>query len=263
MVFVPAEERPPGGLCSPWATVDDVCDPGDIDTELLDTWLDVASSNLFELTGRRWTGECTDTWYPTGADCFERMRTPIYGRTHADRIRLPGYPVVEVEQVVIDGEAVSDERYRIEDSRWLVWIPDEDTPGAVRSWPRVEGWYITYVYGTLPPPGGREAAAALGQQLALSCSPTGDGECRLPERVTSITRQGLTMAILDPLTLFSEGRTGLVEVDMWIEAQRLGVARRPAGLVVPGRKPAGHRRDTLPPSVPLADVILYGGDSST
>ncbi len=259
MPYIPNPDRPPGGLCSPWATTADVCAPcDDIDVELLDGWLEVSSSILFELTGRRWPGECTEIVYPTGRECMEWLGVRN-GMPYAPKrkgLRLPGYPVVEIEEVKIDGVVVDPDRYRVDDSRWLVYLPPVPySSGDRQSWPfsndaslalDSEGtWSVEYIYGTMPPPGGKEAAAALGCQLALSCSPDAEGTCRLPERVTSITRQGITMAILDPLTLFSEGRTGLVEVDMWIEAQRLGVARRPAGLVLPGRRPSVRRSSTL------------------
>ena len=54
--------------------------------------------------------------------------------------------------------------------------------------------------------------------------------------MTSITRQGISLAVLDPLTLFVDGLTGLPEVDLWVQSVRLGRARRSASLMVPGRR---------------------------
>lgn len=258
MPYIPTPERPEGGLCSPWATDADVCAPcDDIDAELLAGWLEAASSILFELTGRRWPGECTEVVYPTGRECLDWLGHRN-GTPHARRrgLRLPGYPVVEIEEVKIDGEVVDPDRYRVDDKRWLVSIPPVPySAGDRQSWPfsndewleldSVGTWSVEYVFGTIPPPGGKESASSYGCELARSCSPTAEGECRLPSHISTITRQGITMAILDPLTLLSDGLTGLPEVDAWVTAMNLGVARRPAGLVVPGRRSSVRRSSTI------------------
>lgn len=266
MTYVPGIGQQLGALCTPWAVPDDVCVEGEAPSDvLLSRWLAVAGSNLFNLTGRQWPGECTTTWYPAADGCAPRPQLGLPGqRIEGDRLRLPGYPVRSIEEVVIEGVMVAPERYRVEDYRTLVLLPG-DAVGPDRAWPRGGDWSVTYVYGASPPPGGREAAAALGYQLALSCSPDTSG-CRLPQRVQSITRQGVSMAILDPLTLFPDGMTGLPEVDSWVAAQRLGAARRPGMVYLPGRRPMGHRRTYVPtgPVVPPPDpseLILYGGDS--
>jgi hypothetical protein len=49
------------------------------------------------------------------------------------------------------------------------------------------------------------------------------------------------VAVLDPLTLFQEGRTGLPEVDLFIESTRQGRARR-RGTMIPMGKRRGSRR---------------------
>ncbi len=252
-----ADQPALGPLCQSWAVPDDVCGPAELDGVLLARWLAVASVNLYNLTGRQWPGECTDTWYPASSGCAPLVRRGVpVKRTDGARLRLPAYPVVSIVEVVVDGVAVDPARYRVEDYRDLVWVPEA---GGVRSWPRAEDWHVVYRYGSGPPPGGREAAAALGYQLALSCNPDA-GECQLPKRVQSITRQGVTMAILDPLTLFPDGQTGLAEVDSWVAAQRLGAARRPATVYLPGQRPTGHRRTA---GASADTVILYGGDAST
>ena len=243
--------RPPGGVCTPWAVQDDVCGSCvDLDPLSVTAWLDVASTVLYELTGRRWPGECSETVYPTGEECLSWLgRPPYFSNLRRRGFKLPGYPVTGVEQVVINGDVVDPDRYRVDDGRWLIYIPPVPySAGDRQNWPDVNDerlalgsvgtWSIEYSYGYGPPPGGKEMAASLGCELAKSCSdPDGEGgECRLPARVTSITRQGVSMAVLDPLTLFSDGLVGLPECDLWIAAMNLGVKRRPAALVVPGRR---------------------------
>ena len=103
-------------------------------------------------------------------------------------------------------------------------------------------WSITYTYGQNPPIGGIRAAAVLACELTLAFQPETVNQCRLPKRVTSITRQGVSMAILDPLTLFADGLTGLSEVDLWVSSVAVGAKRRRASVIVPGQPAHGIRR---------------------
>lgn len=255
MVFVPGSSRPAGGVCEPWASAEDVCAPCDeLDIDLLTRWMDVSSSVLYALTGYRWPGECSDLVYPTSEECLSWLgmtrRSGLLGRRERRSIKLPGYPVVEVTEILIDDVALDSDRYRVDDQQFLVYQPESLNSGD-QNWPvfndlrlpagSVDTWSVEYVYGVGPPPGGKESAAALGCELAKSCSADVD-DCRLPERVTSITRQGVTMAVLDPLTLFQDGLTGLPECDLWVSAMNRGNARRGAEVWVPGQRRKYSRR---------------------
>jgi len=251
--------------CAPWATEADVCAPCDtyeFDPVLLETGLQIASDVLFNLTGRRWPGICTDLVRPAGVcGCDGHMGPwlppgiagggcPCGG---VSEVVLPGYPVVSIIEVLIDGVAVDPARYRVDNRRRLVWQPEITATGGRSGWPccpRLDvaadedgTWSVEYEYGQDPPAAGIQYAGVLGCQLALACSPATIGQCRLPKRVTSITRQGVSLAVLDPLTLFLDGLTGLSEVDLWVQSIRLGDARRRATAWVPGR-PGRARRDT-------------------
>lgn len=240
---------PNTSTCEPWATVADVCAPCDdyaFDLVQLEDGLQVASDVLFNLTGRQWPGECSTTVRPCGyrrADSCGCMSSRTCGCRRLSELQLPG-PVVSVEQVKIDGEVVPTARYRVDDHRHLVYLPESDSAER-QGWPccqrldladtEDDTWSVTYTFGMAPPPGGVRAAAALGCQLALACSPESAGQCRLPKRVTSITRQGVTLAMIDPLTLFADGLTGLAEVDLWVQSIILGAKRRRASVWVPGQ----------------------------
>ena len=69
--------------CSVWASVDDVCSPCDdysFPAGLLDDMLAVASDILFELSGRRFPGSCSDIVRPCGQSCYD---DPVWDRSVA------------------------------------------------------------------------------------------------------------------------------------------------------------------------------------
>jgi hypothetical protein len=77
-------------------------------------------------------------------------------------------------------------------------------------------WWIEYLFGVPPTPGGRIAASIFACQIALNrCG--GDG-CILPQRLKEITREGVTMGFADPLEFLDQGRVGIYEVDLWLQS---------------------------------------------
>lgn len=241
---------PNQSVCSPWATEADLpaghaADPGGAIT-VADCLL-AASDLLFHLTRRRWPGECSETVRPVGCGCRSRRRCAC---SPPHEIALPRVPVTGVSEVRLDGAVVDPERYRVDDFRSLVLVGGFE--GEPRRWPccqdlslpdsEVGTFAVDFTFGTPPPVGGRIAAASLGLQLALAMTPAAAGTCRLPQRVQTITRQGVTMALLDPMTLVEEGRTGLAEVDTWVASVNLGDRRRRATVIDPVRWAAGRSR---------------------
>lgn len=257
----------PGSTCSPWATTGDVCSPCDdyaLDVTLLEDSIQMASDVLYNLTGRRWPGECIDVvrpqarwrasaapaWWPGDSSskwgwcsCSRGRET---GCSSVSEVRLPGEGLVDPATIYvkIDGSAFAN--WRLDDDRWLVRTDGEGWPCCQRlelDDAEPDTWSITYTRDGAPPVGGRIAAASLGCQLALACQPEAvdAGACRLPKRITSITRQGVTIAVLDPLTLFADGQTGLAEVDLWVASVIAGDQRRRANVLIPGRPRAVRR----------------------
>lgn len=246
-----------GETCAPWATEADMPSPCDasLDSDVLTLWRQVASDILFNLTGRRWPGECTRIDRPCRGGCFAGRSSPWpfrdaerrCGCTSLSRVRLTGTPVATdgIVEVLVDGEVVDPAEYMVQNGRHLVGLRQAD--GILRRWPNcqyeelptteVGTWSVEYHYGTAPPLGGVRAAGQLGCQLALSTNPqaVADGRCRLPKRVTTITRQGVTLAVLDTFALFKDGLTGLSEVDLWISSIRYGDKGRRASMSDPGR----------------------------
>src|SRR3546814_20637846 len=73
-----------------------------------------------------------------------------------------------------------------------------------------------------------------------------DKSCGLPRRVQSVTRQGVTVAVLDAFDNIDEGHTGIWLIDSWVAS----VVRRPRKMRVlhPDRMPHRHRQKTWPES---------------
>lgn len=238
--------------CTPWATFADLCAPCngyELDPVLLEDALQAASDVLWNLTGRRWSGECSEVVRPCRRECGGRDGCGCGGLSE---FRLPGYPVTSIDQVKVDGALVDPAEYRLDNRRVLVGLRRAD--GTLRVWPSCQRldlddteertWSVAYTFGDDPPRGGVRSASILGCEVAKACDPAafGKAECRLPKRVTTITRQGVSLAILDPLTVFSEqGLTGLPEVDLWISSVRHGDGRRRATVRDPATPRAVRR----------------------
>lgn len=270
-------------VAAPWATIDDLvapCCPGEsADVELLEDVLLGASTILYRLTGRLWFGEAVDIIRPTGdytagleswqsydgyagrSDVGYQQWPGMWGACGCNRdragcwstseIRLPGYPVVSVDEILIDGVVLSAAHYRVQDRSRLVYVPQ--TGETREGWPccqnvtlattQPDTWQVTYSWGVAPPRFWQRMAAVLACEFYKSMTPTKSGECRLPKRIQSITRQGVTIAVLDSFDVFTKGLTGIPEIDMAIMALRTDNSSNGSRVVIPGSRPT-YRRDT-------------------
>lgn len=77
-------------------------------------------------------------------------------------------------------------------------------------------WYIRYNYGKPVPLDGQLAASIFACQIALNLC--GSEGCVLPQRLKSITREGMEMDFADPLTFLDEGKVGIYEVDLFLHS---------------------------------------------
>jgi hypothetical protein len=230
-------------LCGPWATPGDVPDKVKTETGITDDvqWLrplELASELLWMLTGRRWLGVgCTETVTLRSTGATQGRGSWPYSRTwgqcpcwgfggwsggwlwpptsyagaHIARpfaVKLPRSEASAVTSVTIGGVAFTD--FELTHDGWL-----RRTDG--QGWPVCgDETVITYQFGTPPPAGGVAACVALGTELAKDMYNLDD--CQLPARTTSISREGITMTVIDPQTFLDKGRTGLVSVDIWLSA---------------------------------------------
>jgi len=98
----------------------------------------------------------------------------------------------------------------------------------------VGSWCITYLYGKPVPNDGRYAAAKFACQIALNnCGAEG---CILPQRLKELTREGITMAFADPLDFLDQGKTGIYEVDLWLQTVNPMRLQRRARMYRPDRR---------------------------
>jgi hypothetical protein len=269
-VFPPLPAPTAGGItvgpCNAWATGDAVaaCCSAIIgtDSSVFDNAIDQASQLLFSLTGRKFNGSCSKTVRPcrSGCGCFP-FQTLMYagggsrplwfpgmygggwqwssgsecGCGCIDKVKLSGYPIREITGVMVDGVLLDPSAYRLE-GRYLIATSGHSFPACQdlsKADTEAGTWSITYTYGADPPFTGVAAATELACEIYKACS--GDGECALPEGVTRVIRQGITIEKLAFATfsIQSEGRTkvwrtGLPSVDAFLTAENpIGLIRAP------------------------------------
>lgn len=97
---------------------------------------------------------------------------------------------------------------------------------------------VTYRWGTYPPVLGRMAVLALAGELVKSVECP--DQCTLPERITSVSRQGVSFQVFDPQDFMNEGRVGIYVVDMFLRSVNPDRAQKRARVFSPDMM--GHRR---------------------
>lgn len=156
--------------------------------------------------------------------------------SEVSEVRLPD--VGDVLNVRIDGVdydpcgmvAVYDRTrvVRVDGGRWPVCqeLGRVDGPGT---------WSITVLEGECLPAGAAWITGTLMCELIKACLKRDD--CELPRRLQTLTRQGVTMGFNDEFENLGILRTGIWEIDAWIEQARFVGAATPSivspELVVP------------------------------
>lgn len=248
------------GPCEPWTTAA-LMEAGclasldTVDSDLADQTALMAGEVLFALSGLQFPGVCEATVRPCrmvqgvtppgwwvaqwGYGAFGYCSCRPY--THrscdcpsADEVRLAGFPVTSIQQVLLDGAVVDPDRYVIADEQYLTRIDGETWPCCqdLGGDPQHDEntWEVTYTYGRPIPEAGKVAALTLACELYRALA---GEECNLPERIQSITRQGVSVAILDPMSFLDEGKTGLYVVDLFLKAYNPKGRRRRGHIASP------------------------------
>lgn len=213
-------------------------------TEYAQEAAQVASYLLWAMSGRKFTGEvtvteryvCAKRAYRMGPSSKNYYATLISGEVYnipitdfqeyaelvsdglspESRIKLRGRPVTKVHTVrTRDGRILDPSTYYLVDhstiqaSAGVPWTPCN-----------IE---VTYTYGQTVPVAGKMAARTLAMEFAKLWA--GDEDCALPQRVTSISRQGVSYTLLDSQDFIDDVRTGLYAVDLFLKTVNPDKAR--------------------------------------
>ena len=203
----------------------------------------VAERVMYELLGRRWVWPALSV-----TEEYENVRTK--------RVHLQGRPIISVESVTLGGTAVTD--YVVENhstirlprqcgdcwfyasSGWI-WSGRGAAYDAFLNQSPCATLVVDYTYGSPPPDQISLAINAL--ECELDKAYANDDECRLPDRVTNISRQGLDMTLIDPQDFLTNGKTGLIEVDEALSFFNPSAAKTRARVFspdyLPGRRVSG------------------------
>jgi len=170
-----------------------------------------------------WHSSPVSQWVLSGGDVSAFVACGTCGAigtctcTGMTSVKLPG-PVVSVSAVTIDGVDFPEVNWSLDNGRLL------RLDGS--SWPATQNlelpdtevgtWSVSYSIGHPVPVGGQIAAGVFALELAKALC--GDSGCQLPQRVRSITRQGISMAVLDGFDDLDKGRTGIYLVDSWVSS---------------------------------------------
>jgi hypothetical protein len=214
-------------------------------TEYTEEAARVASYLLWAMSGRKYTGEtivterytCTlrnnrlgpsiktnspvlfggDVFNIPSGDYDEYSELTADGMSPDSRIKLRGRPVTKIHSIRNrTGEILDPSSYYLVDHSTIhikagtPWTPCNTE--------------VTYSYGTPVPVSGKMAARKLAIEFARLWS--GDEMCELPQRVTSVSRQGVSYTILDNQEFIDELRTGLYEIDLFLKVTNPDNARR-------------------------------------
>jgi hypothetical protein len=220
--------------------------------------VDLATEVIWALSGRQF-GLCEVTLRPCRRSCNDFPWVPdfgpwagqswinpsliqgqwfnvICGRCTTDcscstisEIYLPA-PVDSIVEVKIDGVIVTGSDYRLDNGRILVLLNGDEWPRCNDlSLPDTEigTWSVTAMYGDTVPEGGKWAVGELACELMRAMN---GEDCRLPQNVSQLVRQGVTIEFPDIRELMRIGLTGLYLVDQFISTWNPSGLRRRSGV---------------------------------
>lgn len=160
-----------------------------------------------------------------------------------DAVILPG-PVGAIESVIVNGEVLDPEVYRVDNGNQLVREDGERWP-LCQNFNRPIGeqdtFAVTYYHGSTADLLVQFAAGVLADEYLKAL--VNPNECRLPAGTTQVVRQGISYEV--QTSLFENGRTGIAEVDSVIQRFNPFGQRVPPSIFSLDRRPA--RMQTIAP----------------
>lgn len=233
----------------------------DIEAMCLDSAV-VASEVLYELTGRQFTGSCgpvtvrpiqnqpdgrgTAAYYQWDGVTFNYGWGDwgqLYGAwDNPPQIELRDFPINTIDEVKINGTVIPTDEYKLLEGGALVrMLPTANSqPTETYGWPTwqrldlpdtEDGTFaVTYHYGQIPPAAGVLACNKLAQHIVL---PQLGDSTKMPQRVTSVQRQGISSMTVDVMDIVKTGKTGIYEVDLFLRMSNPQQSSRQAAVWSP------------------------------
>lgn len=247
------------------------------DTEFAYDAAKAASNLLWALSGRKYSGVTTVTerymcasrtraWGPSkqstmadivggsivnipvnNFDFYDDMTSD--GLSASSRLRLRGRPIIRIDAIRDRlGKVISPNAYTLVDHSTI-----QPVVGSTQFIPC--DCEVTYTYGAEPPPLGRMAAKTLAMEFAKLWN---GEDCALPQRVTNISRQGISYTVLDPQDFVDELRTGMYIVDLFLKSVNPDKARARSRVFTPDL-PRARRATPKEPKlgVSVSDIAIF------
>jgi hypothetical protein len=209
-----------------WISAADTIDPTGPYT---DSAVQYASFILYKLSAEKYSGIQTVTEVYSSESSLSTSTTPelVNGNVYnfprfsdgQRNLRLRHTPVRAINSITYLGRELDPSEYSLRNNSYLVrqnalpWVLDP-----------VNELSVTYTYGTPPPAAGKRAAIRLANELILS--DMGSAACSLPERISSVSRQGVSYTVMDPQEFISNGKVGIYEIDLFLAAVNPNKAKK-------------------------------------
>ena len=221
-------------MVSPWITVEDLAVP---ESPYAQDAIEYATFVLYKLSGEKYPGiSRTQEIYvaesrrsthadPISTEAARNIQMIGVPPTiqYPQRLYLRGVPVHEVHSVSYGNAVLDPTEYILFNKRFL-----KLSNGAIWNYACDQrGITVDYSYGMMPPSAGRLAASTLANELLILLGENSNSaQCRIPERVTSVSREGISFDMVNPMEFKDEEKTGIWEIDLFIRTSNPSRAKK-------------------------------------